>query len=171
MELQETEKQRLNEAMVNESWLFMEDAMPVDFGWDLPVYYLQYCADNEIGSPNGIMSYQLQGAENIKDINGVIEELNKHLRHKVNGADILLSFAKRSVSQPLDTEPHNVLLWQVLGVAELTVFIDGNKITRELNQGDMVYLPWNQEHEVTPVTARATVSFGLETPKEIIDGA
>lgn len=169
MELQDNEKQRLNEAMVNESWLFMEDAMPVEFGWDLPVYYLQHCADHEIGRPIGIMSYQLEGAENIKDINGVIEGLNKHLRNKVIDADIFLSFAKRSTSHPPHIDHHNVLLWQVLGVAEITVYVNGNKITRELKQGDMVYLPWNQEHEVTPVTARATVSFGLETPKENID--
>jgi hypothetical protein len=170
MELQDNEKQRLNEAMLNESWLFMEDAMRVDFGWDLPVYYLQHCADNEIGRPIGNLSYQLEGAHNIKDISAVIEDLNKHLRYKVIDADIFLSFAKRSTSHPPHIDNHNVLLWQALGHAEVTVFINGNKITREMKQGDVVYMPWNQQHEVIPITARATISFGLETPKESTDG-
>ena len=167
MEISEIDKQRLNEAMVNQSWLFLEDVLPVEFGWDLPVYYLQHCADNEIGRPIGNLSYQLEGAHNIKDINGVIEELNKHLRNKIIDADIFLSFAKRSTSHPPHVDDHNVLLWQALGVSELSVFVDDNTvIKREMSQGDLVYLPWYQKHEMKPVTARATVSFGLETPKE-----
>ncbi len=163
MILNEVDKIDLNRSLVNKSWLVLEDVMPAEFGWDLPVYYLQYCADNEeknIGFPIGTMSYQLTHAENIRDINYYIEHLNSFLRTKIFGADILLSFSSKSTGNK--SISRDIIFWQALGAAKIEIDIGETKITKELKQGDLIYLSSNEKYEIIPVTARATVAFYLE---------
>lgn len=166
-----TTKSMLREAMTNSLWLHIDEAIPVRFGWDLPVQYLSYCADNEIGRPTGNLSYQLAEAHRIKDIMEIFDELNEFCLDKVIDADIFVSFAKRSTSLPPHVDNHNVLLWQVCGRADLTVWnTEDTKVTTTLEVGDIAFIPWHQKHEITnPHGARATVSFGMETPEEAIE--
>lgn len=161
-------KNMLREAMEKELWLFCEEAIPVEFGWDLPALYLGYCADNEIGKPNGILSYQLEEAHRIKDIMKVYDELNEHLHLKVIDADIFLTFKKNTNTFGPHVDNHNVLLWQTNGKADITVWnTEETKVTRTMDVGDIAFIPWWQKHEITnPHGPRATVSFGLETPEE-----
>jgi hypothetical protein len=153
-------KEDLNRAMVNKSWLVLEDVLTADFGWDLPVYYLQYCADKEVGTPIGLLSYQLSNAHNIKDINYYIEHLNKFLRRKVEAADILLSFSEKSTGNI--SINRDIIFWQALGKAKIELELDNTKITKEINQGDLVYLSSHDKYRILPVTARATIAFFLE---------
>jgi hypothetical protein len=157
-------KEDINRSMVNKSWLYLEDVLAPEFGWDLPVYFLQYCADRKIGFPLGILSYELVGAEKIVDINYVIEHLNLFLRNKISYASLLLSFsADATGNTSIDKE---MLFWQPLGTAMLIIETDDTKISRKLNPGDMVYVPANCKYEIVPVTARTTVAFYLEGDKE-----
>jgi len=160
MILSEGVKNDLNRSLVNKSWLVLEDVMPAEFSWDLPVYYLQYCADNQIGFPLGILSYQLMGAENIRDINYYIENLNSFLRNKIFSADILLSFAANSTGNKSISK--DIIFWQALGAAKVELEQNETKITKELKQGDLLYLSSSEKYEILPVTARATVAFYLE---------
>jgi hypothetical protein len=163
MMLNDNIKTDLNRSLTNKSWLILEDVMPAEFGWDLPVYYLQYCSDNEdknYGFPIGTMSYQLMNAENIRDINYYIEQLNSFLRTKIYAADILLSFSSKSTGNKSISK--DIIFWQALGAAKVEVDMGETKITKELKQGDLLYLSSNDKYEIIPVTARATVAFYLE---------
>lgn len=163
MNLDEHIKNDLNRSLVNKSWLVLEDVLPAEFSWDLPVYYLQYCSDNpeeNLGFPIGTMSYQLMYAENIRDINYYIEHFNKFLRTKIFRADILLSFSAKSTGNKSISK--DIIFWQALGAAKLELELDGTKITKELKQGDLLYLSSKDKYEIIPVTARATVAFYLE---------
>ncbi len=158
--ISENIKNDLNRSLVNQSWLVLEDALTPEFGWDLPVYYLQYCADNEIGTPIGLMSYQLSNAQNIKDINYYLEQLNTFLRRKIVAADILLSFGSKSTGNiSIDKD---IIFWQALGKAKIELELENTKITKEINQGDLIYLSSQDKYQIIPVTARATIAFFLE---------
>lgn len=148
---------RLRQSIKNNSWLWIDEAIRPEFGWELPVYYLEYCADREIGSPTGVMSYKLEDALNIKDINYIAEELNKILVTKITSADMFLSFANRSTADK--TENRDVLLWQPLGSIDITVTEGSNKITKTINPGDLVYLPHFLPYDVSLNGARTTISF------------
>lgn len=165
----EIDKQALVTSMRNNSWVHIESMIPVHVGWDLPVYYLEHCADNEIGKPIGNLSYQLEDALNVKDIDSIANDLNTFLPNKIIDADIFLSFAKRSTSHPAHVDYHNVLLWQIVGKCDLVVYQDDFKIKTTLQPGDLAFIPWFLKHEVQLTGARATVSFGLETPEGIED--
>lgn len=159
-----TFKDDINRSMVNKSWLHLENVLIPEFGWDLPVYFLQYCADKKIGFPLGILSYELVNAEKIVDINYHIEILNEFLRNKISYASLLLSFSVDATGNTsIDKE---MLFWQPLGTAKIIITSDGSKITKELKPGDMVYVPANCNYEILPVTARTTVAFYLESDKE-----
>jgi hypothetical protein len=163
MILNEIDKENLNRSLTNKSWLILEDIMPPEFGWDLPVYYLQYCADNpekNIGFPIGTMSYLLTNAENIRDINYYIEELNTFLRQKIIAADILLSFSSKSTGNKSISK--DIIFWQALGAAKVELDLGETKITKELKQGDLLFLSSDQKYDIVPLTARATVAFYLE---------
>lgn len=164
MQFDEIYKEDLNRAMVNDSWLVLENVLPPDFGWDLPVYYLQYCADNEVGTPIGLLSYQLSNAHNIKDINYYIEHLNKFLRKKIEAADILLSFSEKSTGN-ISIE-RDIIFWQALGKAKIELDLGDTKVSKEINQGDLVYLSSKDKYQIMPVTARATVAFFLEEEEQ-----
>jgi hypothetical protein len=159
MLLNEEIKTDLNRSLVTKSWLVLEDVMPSEFGWDLPVYYLEYCSEHEIGFPLGALSFHLMKAENIRDINYYIENLNEFLRKKIFAADMLLSFSSAPIANK--SIGRDILFWQALGAAKVKIEQDGNTITKEIKQGDLLYLSADEKYEILPVTARATIAFYL----------
>lgn len=155
----------LNNSMVTNSWLHLTDVMPAEFGWDLPVYYLEYCAKRELGYPLDYLSFELTNAEKIVDINFYIESLNEFLRKKIVQASLLLSLTENSKGNESNGET-DMLFWQALGTAKLVIDVKGDrKITKNLEQGDMAYVPAGYKYEILPVTARTTVAFYLEKEK------
>lgn len=62
------------------------------------------------------------------------------------------------------TDGANVFFWQILGKAEWNIYsIDGESIdhTFLLEEGDMIFCPFERKHHVNALTPRAGVSFGF----------
>lgn len=155
---------RLRQSIKNQSWLWIDEAFRPEFGWELPVYYLEYCADREIGTPTGVMSYKLEDGLNVKDIDYVAQELNKILVTKITSADMFLSFANRSTADK--TENRDVILWQPLGSIDVIVHENNSNITKTVNPGDLVYLPSFVSYDVKLNGARTTIAFYMGEPDD-----
>lgn len=135
------------------------------FGWEIVLEHLQRCADQEYaGIPNGKMSFQLNQAEEIEDVKKCIEFLNEDLSLKIFDAHIFTSFTSKRDIQP-HKDNHNVLLWALTENMRVQLFDDEEETPwydKELEPGDMFYIPANLDHKVEVTGSRALVSFGIE---------
>lgn len=135
--------------------------------WDIVVKHLQECADEKYaGTPNGILSYQLNEAEEIPEVKIVIDEFNKDLNLKIFDAHIFTSFTTQRHETTKHVDDHNVLLWSLSGNMKVNLYPTMNDdepfYSEEFEQGDLVYIPADMPHDITPTGARALLSFGIE---------
>lgn len=140
-------------------------------GWDIVVNHLQGCADGEYaGVPYGILSYQLNQAEEIPEIKKAIDYFNTHLALKIFDAHIFTSFTTSTETQK-HIDNHNVLIWSISGNMLVHLYEDYESepyYTVEFEKGDMVYIPADVIHRVEPLGARALVSFGIEVSPGVL---
>jgi len=54
----------------------------------------------------------------------------------------------------------DVIIWQCLGVTRWTIY-DTQTIQYDLKPGEFLYIPMGMFHDTTPITPRASISFGL----------
>lgn len=135
------------------------------FGWDVVVKHLQQCADGDFaGAPNGILSYQLNEAEEVEGVKQVIEYLNHDISLKIFDAHIFVAFTK-SASGKRHIDNHNVLIWAISDNMVVHLYGDDEEdpfYSEEFRKGDMVFIPENMPHRIETTGARALVSFGIE---------
>ena len=55
----------------------------------------------------------------------------------------------------------DVVVWQSLGITKWTIY-DEKVYEYNLKPGEFLYIPTGMFHDTTPVTPRASISFGLE---------
>jgi len=55
----------------------------------------------------------------------------------------------------------DVLIWQCLGITRWTIY-DDEVVQYDLKPGEFLYIPMGMFHDTTPLTPRASLSFGLE---------
>ena len=136
--------------------------------WDIVVKHLQECADEKYaGTPNGILSYQLNEAEEIPEIKVAMDEFNDHLNLKIFDAHIFTSFTTTKKNSSKHIDDHNVLIWSLTGNMKVKLYptmADGEEpfYNEEFGKGDLVFIPADMPHEIEPTGARALVSFGIE---------
>lgn len=148
--------EQLNETIREGQPAYIPKAIQPSFGWDTVVGYLSHCADTELGEPIGIMNYKLPLADDIESISPVKEYLSENIEAGILGVDLYATLTTKS-----DLKYHgknDVLLWNVIGYSKLTVFEN----ERDLEPGDLVFIPKNTEYIVKPESARAFVLFSLE---------
>jgi len=160
MKFDESTKQKLNEAIANDSWLYMEEETTVPFGWELPIFYLDYCAVYQLGAPTGVLSFTLPKAESIHEVNAFVEDFDGFLRNKIDTAQMLVYLSRTSTGH--NSHGDDIILLQTEGCTGLTVYEDDTKLKKELRKGDIVYLPARYRFELQPLTPSCTVAFTLE---------
>lgn len=141
------------------------------FGWEVVVKHLQECADEKYaGTPNGILSYQLNEAEEIPEVKRAIEYLNEELKLKIFDAHIFASFTTKTANKK-HVDDHNVLLWSITGdmIVHLypTMNDEDSFYNVLLEKGDLFYIPADVPHSVEPIGPRAVVSFGIEVEEGV----
>jgi len=141
------------------------------FGWDVVVKHLRECADEKYaGTPNGILSYQLNQAEEVEEVKRVIDYLNEDLSLKIFDAHIFVSFTTRT-EKKAHTDNHNVLIWAISDNMEIDLFDTNDSeepfYSDNFNKGDMVFIPADMSHRINPTGERALVSFGIEVQEGV----
>ena len=134
------------------------------FDWEIIVKHLQQCADGDYaGTPNGILSYQLNEAEEIPEVKKVMDYLNEELSLKIFDAHIFVSFT-RSKTGKIHTDNHNVIIWAITDNMKVHLYGDDDEpfYTEEFKKGDIVFIPQDMRHRIEATGARALVSFGIE---------
>jgi len=156
----------INVHIKDEQPLHIEYAIRQDLNWDDVIPHFQDCADNVKGKPINILSYQIPNAENVKLVGDVMEFFSNNLTAKVVDADFFVSFTKKTNSHPPHKDDHNVILWNAVGQVAVNIYQDPKEkpiYAKKLGKNDVLFIPHWVYHEVIPLSARATVSFGLET--------
>ena len=151
MGLMEELDQNISQADVS----YISKAIQPTFGWDTAVGYLTFCADSEFGEPVSILFYKLPGAERIDSIQPVKEYLSENITPEILGADLFVSFSTKK--DAVMTSKNNTLLWNVLGYSIFEI----NGETREVEPGDLIYIPKNVEYKLARQTATCFVLFSL----------
>lgn len=143
---------------------YVERAIKPVFQWDEAVALLQYCADEGVGNPIGILNYKLPEAEKIQGIQLVREYLNENLDSKIANTQMCITLT--TSENPAYKNDCGMLLWTTHGLSEFS-FGDGeDKVVRLMQPGDLVFVPKDLPFKMTPLNARVFVSFGLEQKEE-----
>lgn len=161
--------EELNKNIRDEQPLHIESAVVLDLDWDKVIPHFQYCADEVKGRPINILSYQIPEADTLEEVRLVKEYLNEELETKIVDADFFVSFTKKTTSIPPHKDDHNTMLWNAVGEIAVNIYQDPNEkpiYAKKLAKNDIIFIPHWVYHEIIPLSARATVSFGLETVKK-----
>lgn len=134
---------------------FVFRAIQPTFLWDTVVGYLTHCADNQFGEPVSILTYKLPAAEQIDSIKPVKEYLAENVSKDILGADLYTTFTTKT--EVKYSGKNDVLIWNVLGESTLT--LDDN--TKDVEAGDLIYIPKNTEYKLKANEANAFVLFSL----------
>ena len=160
--------EQLNDHVNNGTPCYIEKAVQPTFQWDDVIGLLQYCADSDIGNPIGILNYKLPDAQLIQGVQLVKEYLNETLDNKIANAQLCTTFSTRE--SPAYKNDCDMIIWTTQGITEFS-FNDGEEdVVRLMQPGDVVYVPAELQFKMTPLNARAFVSFGLENKVQKEDG-
>ena len=147
--------EELNEKIEAGEPAFVSRAIQPTFLWDTVVGYLTHCADTEYGEPVSILTYKLRGAEQIESIIPVKEYLSENIKKEILGADLYTTFTTKT--EVKYSGKNDVLLWNVLGDTTLTFYED----SRDVEPGDLLYIPKDTEYKLKATEANAFVVFSL----------
>lgn len=150
----------LNEHINREAPCFVERAIKPTFTWEDSISFLQYCADEQIGNPIGILNYKLPEAEKIQGIQLVKEYLNENLDNKIANCQMCITLSTRD--NPDYKNDCGMILWNTQGITEFSFGDEEEEVRRLMQPGDIIYVPEGLPFKMTPLNARAIVSFGLE---------
>ena len=130
-------------------------AIQPTFGWDTVVNYVQHCADNGLGEPVDILNYKLPVADQIDSIRPVTEYLSEHIQAEIVGTDLYTTLTTKG--DIVYKSNYDMLLWNVIGYSGLSLMGED----RQVEPGDLIYIPKNTEYLFKPLVARAYVVFSL----------
>jgi len=150
--------EKVNELINEGKPCYVSMAIQPTFDWNAVVNHLAYCADNGYGEPIGILNYKLVGGGELPQIKIVMEYLNENLDKTVLGADVVATL-KSTDDNIVYSGKNDVIVWNVIGVSTL-IIKDGE--SRQLNPGDIIFVPKETEYIVKPESPRAFVLFSLE---------
>ncbi len=108
----------------------------------------------------GLVTHETEDIEESKKIRELIKENNPE--YFVSG-HLYVSLSKFSKSFGKHNDTAYVWFWQCIGSTQWKVYETGNLILKyTLNPGDLIYIPKEMYHDVTPLSPRAGISFGIE---------
>ncbi len=148
--------EELNEKIKAGTPAFVFRAIEPTFLWETAVGYLTHCADNQLGEPVSILTYRLPVADQIESIKPVKEFLSTNIKKEILGADLYTTFTTKSEIKY--SGKNDVLLWNVLGESDFNL----GEENRELEPGDLIYIPKDTEYKLKAKEANAFVIFSLQ---------
>ena len=134
---------------------FIFRAIQPTFLWYTVVGYLTHCADKQLGEPVSILTYKLPVADQIDSIKPVKEYLAENIQKDILGVDLYTTFT--TMTEIKYSGKNDVLLWNVLGESTLSFY--DNK--RDVEPGDLIYIPKETEYTLKAEEANAFVVFSL----------
>ena len=146
----------LNDRIDNKIPAVVPKAIQPTFLWETAIGYLAHCADNEAGGPIGMMYYKLPSADQIESIAPVKEFLSENLKREIIGTDMYITLTTKGDYKY--SSDNDVLVWNAIGRSELTL----NEEQKDLEPGDLVYIPAGIKYTFKPQTARTYLVFALQ---------
>jgi hypothetical protein len=147
--------EQLNERISSNIATVVPRGIQPTFPWETAIGYLAHCADNEVGGPIAIMYYKLPLADQIDSIQPVKEYLSENLSVEVDGADMYVSLTTKNDIKY--SSENDVLIWNAIGHSDFRIFEE----QRNIEPGDLIYIPRNTEYSYKPTTARVYIVFAL----------
>jgi len=77
-----------------------------------------------------------------------------------------LSFSSKTEGYGRHKDQADVWHWQTIGKSRWVVF-DRETVVYDLTPGELIYIPKGMYHQVTPLTPRVGISYGLEAQNRI----
>jgi ribosomal protein L16 Arg81 hydroxylase len=102
----------------------------------------------------------IHNAERIRNVQSVMDEINKLNSDDNLTAHCYISFSEHSENFGNHCDDADVFFWQVIGRTKWIV--EGDEYILEPN--DMIYVPKKVYHKVVPLSPRVGISFGFEYP-------
>lgn len=146
----------LNDRIDNKIPAVVPKAIQPTFLWETAIGYLAHCADAQVGGPIGVMYYKLPKADQIESISPVKEFLSENLKREILGVDMYVTLTTKGEYKY--SSDNDVLLWNAIGRSELTL----NEEQKDLEPGDLIYIPAGVEYTFKPQTARTYLVFALQ---------
>lgn len=147
--------EQLNKKIEAGEAAFIYRAIQPTFPWDTVVGYLSHCADNDIGEPIDILTYKLPYVDQIDSVQPVKNYLSENVNREILGADLYATFTTKVQVKYIGK--NDVLLWNVLGDTSFTILDN----PRDVEPGDLIYIPKNTEYKLKASEANAFVLFSL----------
>lgn len=147
--------EQLNERIDSKTATLITRAIEPTFPWETAIGYLSHCADNEVGGPIDVLYYKLPLADQIDSIKPVKEYLSENLKQEIVGADMYVTLTTRGDIKY--SSKNDVLIWNAIGQSHLKVFDE----ERDVQPGDMIYIPKDVEYVYKPTTARVYIVFAI----------
>ena len=136
--------------------------------WDIVLKHLQECADGKYsGGATSVLNFVLEQAEEISEIQLVMDSLNEQLNLKVFDAKIFTSLTTKREEKTKQAVHSNTLLWSLTGNMKVNLYPtmaynEDPFYSEDFEKGDLLFIPADMPHEIEPTGANAMVSFGIE---------
>jgi hypothetical protein len=103
----------------------------------------------------------LHDYNNILIIDKILKYFSQLDPDKPTSAHLYISFTEKSNTFGKHSDTTDVLYWQGIGITKWVVEEDNNIHEYILTPNDLIYIPEGVYHDVTPLSPRVGVSFGL----------
>ena len=107
----------------------------------------------------GIVTHDTRDILKTYPIKNLIKQCRPHINPTVH---LYVSLTSISNTFGKHDDLMDVVIWQCLGVTKWTIY-DDKVYEYDLKPGEFLYIPTGMFHDTTPITSRASLSFGLET--------
>ena len=99
---------------------------------------------------------------NIEEVDFILKEIENNNPNNRYSAHAYISLSKESKTFDKHKDESDVWYWQCIGLTEWKIFKFNETISYILEPGDIIYIPKGIFHEVTPLSPRVGISFGLD---------
>jgi mannose-6-phosphate isomerase-like protein (cupin superfamily) len=99
---------------------------------------------------------------NIEEVDFILKEIENNNPNNSYSAHIYISLSKESKTFGKHKDESDVWYWQCIGSTQWEIFQFNKTISYILEPGDIIYVPKGIFHDVTPLSSRVGISFGLD---------
>lgn len=156
------DKAFLANRLVNKHYYFSNSSLPA-VSWDSVIDCLNYNVKKKLhieSLPNlGTVLYDCSVIPYITSLLNQFSELDNTVGATVHA---YISFLENSHGSGRHKDTSDVLYWQAIGTTKWVIEDRGIMYYYTLQHNDLIYVPRDTYHTVTPVTPRVGISFGLD---------
>lgn len=131
--------------------------------WELVIGNLDACPDEAIFHMDnlGVAVHQVY-LEEYKPILHLADHISKEYNDAPVTAQTMISFMSRSGNYGKHVDEVDVYILQALGLVDVSVWENENEYKYQLTPGHMIHIPKGLYHQITPLSPRVSISYGVE---------